>query len=83
MLTVEEGEDKTSFKIGWFNTNKAIPLRRFALYYNQKKQVLKKKYFYRNGESMIEQKINVYKHNLVGAAESGNICIIADGFKKL
>lgn len=82
MLTVEEWENETSFKIRWFNTNKDFPLRRFVLYYNQKKRVLKKKYVYRNGESMIEQKINVYKQNLIDAAEIGNLRIITEKFNK-
>ncbi len=43
MLSVEEWENTSSFKISWFNSNPDLPLRRFVLYYNQKKRILKKK----------------------------------------
>ena len=69
MLAVEEWEDATAFKISWLNSNSELPLKRFVLYYNQKKRILKKKYVYRGREPLIEQKNNIFKHKITDAAE--------------
>lgn len=83
MLAVEEWEETSAFKIRWFNVNPEMPVQRFVLYYNQKKRVLKRKYVYkqRDREPYIEQKNNVYKHQLISAAERGDTSIICEGFR--
>ena len=83
MLSVEEWENTSSFKISWFNSNPDLPLRRFVLYYNQKKRILKKKYVYRGGRSLIEQKDQIFKQKLLGAAERKESNILGEGFKEL
>lgn len=81
MLAVEEWEEAQAFKIRWFNTNPKLPLKRFVLYYNQKKRQLKKKYVYINRDPLIEQKSNVSKQPLQEAAERGDASILGEGFK--
>ncbi|KAA9026945.1 hypothetical protein [Niallia endozanthoxylica] len=82
MLSVEEWEDAASFKINWINTNPNLPLKRFVLFYNQKKQVLKKKYVYRGKrEALIEQKENIFKQKLIGSAQRKDASILGEGFK--
>src|SRR4051794_10127512 len=44
MITVEEWEDETAFYITWKNTDMKANLKRFVLFYNQKKGILRKKY---------------------------------------
>ncbi|WP_428908159.1 hypothetical protein [Niallia sp. Krafla_26] len=83
MLSVEEWEEVPSFKLRWFNTNPELPLKRFVLYYNQKKRVLKKKYVYRGREPLVEQKENVSKHALLSAVKRGDSSIIGEGFKEI
>ncbi len=83
MLSVEEWENAKSFKINWINSNPELPLRRFVLYYNQKKRILKKKYVYRGRDSLIEQKENVFKQKLQGAAERKDSSILGEGFKEI
>lgn len=83
MLSVEEWEDVPSFKLRWFNTNSQLPLKRFVLYYNQKKKILKKKYVYRGREPLVEQKGNISKQALLTAAKRGDSSIIGEGFKEI
>ena len=83
MLTVEEWENAASFKISWFNSNPNLPLKRFVLYYNQKKGILKKKYVYRGREPLLEQKNNVSKRALIGAAERRDAGVLGEGFKEI
>ena len=83
MLSVEEWEDVPSFKLRWFNTNSQLPLKRFVLYYNQKKKVLKKKYVYKGREPLVEQKGNISKQALLTAAKRGDSSIIGEGFKEI
>jgi hypothetical protein len=71
------------FKITWFNTNPDLPLKRFVLYYNQKKRILKKKYVYKGGRSLIEQKDQIFKQKLLGAVERKESNILGEGFKEL
>ncbi|WP_338448086.1 hypothetical protein R4Z09_17790 [Niallia oryzisoli] len=82
MLSVEEWEEAASFKINWINTNPNLPLKRFVLFYNKKKQILKKKYVYRGKrEPLIEQKENIHKQKLLGSAERKDAGILGEGFK--
>ncbi|WP_413302775.1 hypothetical protein AA0X95_24675 [Bacillus sp. 1P10SD] len=82
MLSVEEWEEHPSFYIIWKNTDQSSNLKRFVLYYNQKKSILRKKFVYRNGlEPRKEEKVNVTKTNLLSAANKGAVSILADGFK--
>ncbi|WP_318509122.1 phospholipase D family protein [Bacillus sp. T3] len=82
MLSVDEWEDHTSFYLIWRNTDQSSNLKRFVLYYNQKKSILRKKFVYRNGlEPRKEEKVNVTKTNLLSAASKGAVSILADGFK--
>jgi hypothetical protein len=83
MLLVEEWEDSSSFKLRWFNTNSQLPLKRFVLYYNQKKKILKKKYVYKGREPLVEQKGNVSKQALLSAFKRGDSSIIGEGFKEI
>ncbi len=83
MLSVEEWENAASFKIRWFNSNPDLPLKRFVLFYNQKKEVLRKKYVYKGREAFIEQKNNVGKRKLLGSAERKEAGILGEGFKEL
>lgn len=83
MLSVEEWEDVPSFKLRWFNTNSQLPLKRFVLYYNQKKKILKKKYVYKGREPLVEQKGNISKQALLTAAKRGDSSIIGEGFKEI
>jgi hypothetical protein len=83
MLSVEEWQDAATFKIRWFNSNPELPLKRFVLFYNQKKEVLRKKYVYKGREAFIEQKNNVGKRKLQGSAERKDASILGEGFKKL
>lgn len=83
MLKVEEWEDASTFKIRWVNSNPELPLKGFVLLYNQEKKLLKKKYVYRNGEPLIEQKGKINKHQLQSAAEKGEFSIIGEGFRTL
>lgn len=84
MITVEEWEDQQSFYIIWKNTDLKSNLKRFVLYYNQKKGVLRRKYVYRNGiEARKEEKRSVSKDTLVSAASKGMVAILSDGFKQI
>jgi hypothetical protein len=83
MLSVEEWEDVPSFKLRWFNTNSELPLKRFVLYYNQKKKILKKKYVYKGRQPLVEQKGNISKQALLTAAKRGDSSIIGEGFKEI
>lgn len=83
MLSVEEWQDKAAFKLNWINTNPDWPLKRFVLYYNQKKNVLKKKYVYRGRPPLLEQKNNVSKRMLIGARERRDAAILGEGFKEI
>jgi hypothetical protein len=84
MVTVEEWEDQTAFYITWKNTDMTSNLKRFVLFYNQKKGILRKKYVYRNSmEPRKEEKRNVSKNQLVSAASKGMSNILADGFKQI
>lgn len=83
MLSVEEWEDAPSFKLRWFNTNPDLPLKRFVLYYNQKKKILKKKYVYKGRQPLVEQKGNISKQALLTAAKRGDSSIIGEGFKEV
>ena len=83
MLSVEEWEDVPSFKLRWFNTNSQLPLKRFVLYYNQKKKILKKKYVYKGREPLVEQKGNISKQAILSAAKRGDSSIIGEGFKEV
>jgi len=83
MLSVEEWEDVPSFKLRWFNTNSQLPLKRFVLYYNQKKKILKKKYVYKGREPLVEQKGNIAKQVILSAAKRGDSSIIGEGFKEI
>lgn len=83
MLSVEEWEDVPSFKLRWFNTNSQLPLKRFVLYYNQKKKILKKKYVYKGRQPLVEQKGNISKQALLTAAKRGDSSIIGEGFKEI
>jgi hypothetical protein len=84
MITVEEWEDQQSFYIIWKNTDLKSNLKRFVLYYNQKKGVLRRKYVYRNGiEARKEEKRPVSKDTLVSAASKGMVAILSDGFKQI
>jgi len=81
MLSVEEWENVPSFKLRWFNSNPDLPLKRFVLYYNQKKRILRKKYVYKGREPLVEQKDNISKQALLAAAKRGDSSIIGEGFK--
>jgi hypothetical protein len=83
MLSVDEWEDVSSFKLRWFNTNPDLPLKRFVLYYNQKKKILKKKYVYKGRKPLVEQKGNISKQALLSAAKRGDSSIIGEGFKEV
>lgn len=84
MITVEEWEDEQAFYITWKNTDMTSNLKRFVLFYNQKKGVLRKKYVYRNAmESRKEEKRHVSKQQLISAANKGGSNILADGFKQI
>jgi hypothetical protein len=83
MLSVDEWEDVPSFKLRWFNTNPDLPLKRFVLYYNQKKKILKKKYVYKGRKPLVEQKGNISKQALLSAAKRGDSSIIGEGFKEV
>ncbi|WP_338469612.1 hypothetical protein R4Z10_12390 [Niallia sp. XMNu-256] len=83
ILSVEEWEDVPSFKLRWFNTNSDLPLKRFVLYYNQKKRILKKKYVYKGRASLVEQKENISKQALLSAVKRGDSSIIGEGFREI
>lgn len=81
MLSVDEWEEQKSFYLIWKNTDKSSNLKRYVLYYNQKKSILRKKYVYRNGlEPRKEEKTHVTKTNLLSAASRGEVSILADRF---
>ena len=83
MLSVEEWENVPSFKLRWFNTNSELPLKRFVLYYNQKKKVLKKKYVYKGRVPLVEQKENISKQALLSAIKRSDSTIIGEGFREI
>lgn len=84
MITVEEWEDQSSFYIILKNTDTQSNLKRFVLFYNSKKGILRKKYVYRNGiEPRKEEKRQVSKRQLITAADKGMIQILTDGFKQM
>lgn len=83
VLSVEEWEEAPSFKLRWFNTNPNLPLKRFVLYYNQKRKILKKKYVYRGREPLVEQKENISKQALLSAIKRGDSSIIGEGFRDI
>lgn len=83
MLSVEEWQDANAFKINWINSNPNLPLKRFVLYYNQKKNILKKKYVYKGRQPLLEQKNNVSKRALIGAAERRDAGVLGEGFKEI
>jgi hypothetical protein len=83
MLSVEEWEEHPSFYMIWKNTDQRSNLKRFVLYYNQKKSILRKKFVYRNGlEPRKEEKV-VTKTKLLSAASKGAVSIVSDGFKEI
>ena len=83
MLSVEEWENVPSFKLRWFNTNSELPLKRFVLYYNQKRKVLKKKYVYKGRVPLVEQKENISKQALLSAIKRSDSTIIGEGFREI
>jgi hypothetical protein len=84
MLTVSEWDNQSAFYIIWNNKNKKSNLKRFVLYYNKKKWILKKKYVYQNDlEPRIEEKRHVSVPQLISAANKGAFNILADGFKQI
>ena len=84
MVTVEEWEEQTSFYITSKNTDLKSNLKRFVLFYNQKKGIIRKKYVYRNGiEPRVEEKRHVPKDHLLLAASKGILNILADDFKQI
>jgi hypothetical protein len=84
MISVEEWKDQQAFYITWKNSDMKSNLKRFVLYYNQKKGILRRKYVYRNGiESRKEEKRHVPKEQLVYEASKGLLSIILDGFKQI
>ncbi|MBM4762943.1 hypothetical protein [Bacillus sp. B15-48] len=84
MITVDEWKDQKSFYIIWKNTDMKSNLKRFVLYYNQQKGVLRRKYVYRNGiESRKEEKRPVPKEQLVSAASKGILSILLEDFKQM
>ncbi|KKK36295.1 hypothetical protein WQ57_19985 [Mesobacillus campisalis] len=84
MISVEEWEDQPAFYITWKNTDLKSNLKRFVLYYNQKKGILRRKYVYRNGiESRKEEKRPVPKDKLLTASSKGMLQILQDGFKQM
>lgn len=84
MISVKEWEDQKSFYIIWKNTDVKSNLKRFVLYYNQKKGILRRKYVYRNGiQPRKEEKRPVPKDVLMNSASKGNLTILMDGFKQI
>lgn len=84
VLTVEEWENEASFYLIWKNKDVKSNLKRFVLFYNQKKGILRKKYVYRNNlEPRKEEKRNVTKNQLISAANRGAVNILADNFKQI
>jgi hypothetical protein len=84
MISVEEWQDQPAFYITWKNTDLKSNLKRFVLYYNQKKGIIRRKYVYRNGiEPRKEEKRPVPIDKLIGAASKGMLQILQDGFKQI
>jgi hypothetical protein len=84
MITVEEWEKEKVFYIIWKNTDVKANLKRFVLFYNQKKGILRRKYVYRNNTpSRKEEKRSVPKEQLMAAASKGLLSIIMEDFKPM
>ncbi|WP_404332441.1 hypothetical protein [Mesobacillus maritimus] len=84
MITVEEWEKEKVFYITWQNTDLKANLKRFVLFYNQKKGILRRKYVYRNNTpSRKEEKRSVPKEQLMAAASKGLLSIIMEDFKPM
>ncbi|MCM3671163.1 hypothetical protein M3181_19575 [Mesobacillus maritimus] len=84
MVTVEEWQDEKSFYIIWKNTDLKSNLKRFVLYYNQQKGILRRKYVYRNNtEPRKEEKRSVSKEQLIADASRGMLAILTEGFKQM
>ena len=84
MITVEEWEKEKTFYITWKNTDMKANLKRFVLFYNPKKGVLRRKYVYRNNTpSRKEEKRSVPKDQLIAAARKGILSIIMEDFKPM
>jgi hypothetical protein len=84
MITVEEWEKEKAFYITWKNTDVKANLKRFVLFYNQKKGILRRKYVYRNNTpSRKEEKRPVPKEQLMAAASKGLLSIIMEDFKPM
>ncbi len=84
MITVEEWENEKAFYITWKNTDMKANLKRFVLFYNQKKGILRRKYVYRNNTpSRKEEKRSVPKEQLTAAAQKGLLSIIMEDFKPM
>jgi hypothetical protein len=84
MITVEEWEKEKVFYITWKNTDVKANLKRFVLFYNQKKGILRRKYVYRNNTpSRKEEKRSVPKDQLMAAASKGLLAIIMEDFKPM
>jgi hypothetical protein len=84
MVTVEEWEKEKVFYITWKNTDVKANLKRFVLFYNQKKGILRRKYVYRNNTpSRKEEKRSVSKDQLMAAASKGLLSIIMEDFKPM
>lgn len=78
VLSVEKWEYKSTFKFVWINNNREHNLKKFILYYNRKKFVIKKKYIYRNDyESILSIRRNVYPSNIQDAAEKIDSSILS------
>lgn len=84
MITVEEWEQEKAFYITWKNTDVKANLKRFVLFYNQKKGILRRKYVYRNNTpARKEEKRSVSKDQLIAAARKGLLSIIMEDFKPM
>ncbi|MBY0098065.1 hypothetical protein [Mesobacillus maritimus] len=84
MITVEEWEKEKVFYITWKNTDVKANLKRFVLFYNQKKGILRRKYVYRNNTpSRKEEKRSVSKDHLMAAASKGLLSIIMEDYKPM
>ncbi|WP_090743666.1 hypothetical protein [Mesobacillus persicus] len=84
MISVNEWENQKSFYINWKNTDMKSNLKRFVLYYNQQKGILRRKYVYRNGiEPRKEEKRPVSKDQMLAAGSKGLLAVLMEDFKQI
>jgi hypothetical protein len=82
MLSVEEWEEASVFKIEWVNKDLRHNLEKYVLHFYKNEKILQKTFSYRNHLSPnVSRKVNVFSGSITDAAEKGDSQFFGEGFK--